>query len=152
MSRARGALAQVDFQHLQLHADLHIAAGTYARLLHTGFRTRALLVHQLFKKVISLSPTAWAQFSSGRVFNLVTSDVETLQQLSQNIMNLISSPLRIIVAMYLLYLQLGVASLVALASLILMMPIQVGVGLVCLGPNSRPRPLNGSSACTALAG
>lgn len=84
-----------------------------------------MLVHQLFKKVISLSPTAWAQYSSGRVFNMVTSDVETLQLLSQNIMNLISSPLRIIVAMFLLYFQLGVSSLVALASLILMMPIQV---------------------------
>lgn len=93
-----------------------------------GFHTRAVLVHQLFRKVIALSPTAWAQFTSGRVFNLVTSDVETLQMLSQNIMNLISSPLRIVVAMWLLYLQLGVASLVALASLILMMPIQVAHG------------------------
>ena len=86
-------------------------------------------MHQLFQKVIALSPTAWAQFSSGRVFNLVTSDVETLQLLSQNIMNLISSPTRIIVAMFLLYFQLGVSSLVALASLILMMPIQASAML-----------------------
>ena len=61
------------------------------------------------------------------MFNLVTSDVETLQLLSQSIMNIISSPLRIIVAMFLLFQQLGVASLVALASLVLMMPIQVCV-------------------------
>ena len=98
-----------------------------------------MLVHQLFKKVVALSPTAWAQFSSGRVFNLVTSDVETLQLLSQNIMNLISSPLRIIVAMYLLYFQLGVSSIVALAALILMMPMQVG--LLLLHANHGPELL-----------
>ena len=82
-------------------------------------------MHQVFLKTLSLSPGEWAHFSTGRVFNLVTSDVETLQILSQSIMNLISSPVRIIVAMVLLYLQLGVASLVALASLVLMMPVQV---------------------------
>ena len=63
-----------------------------------GFHTRAVLVHQVFLKVLSLSPAEWAHFSTGRVFNLVTSDVETLQLLSQSIMNLISSPLRIIVS------------------------------------------------------
>ena len=65
--------------------------------VRAGFHTRAVLVHQVFLKVLSLSPAEWAHFSTGRVFNLVTSDVETLQLLSQSIMNLISSPLRIIV-------------------------------------------------------
>ena len=65
--------------------------------MRAGFHTRAVLVHQVFLKVLSLSPAEWAHFSTGRVFNLVTSDVETLQLLSQSIMNLISSPLRIIV-------------------------------------------------------
>lgn len=45
--------------------------------------------------------------------------------LCQNIMGLYSSPLRIVVAMGLLYSQLGPASLVALGTLILFMPIQV---------------------------
>ena len=44
--------------------------------------------------------------------------------LCQNIMGLYSSPLRIVVAMGLLYSQLGAASLVALATLILFMPLQ----------------------------
>ena len=47
------------------------------------------------------------------------------QMLCQNIMGLYSSPLRIVVAMGLLYSQLGPASLVALGTLILFMPIQV---------------------------
>ena len=65
--------------------------------------------------------------SSGRIFNMVTSDVEMLQMLCQSIMGIISSPLRIIIAMLLLYFQLGPAALVALAVLTLMMPMQVRV-------------------------
>ena len=44
-----------------------------------GYQLRALLVHETFKKVLFLAPGARAEFSSGRVFNLVTSDAETLQ-------------------------------------------------------------------------
>ena len=47
-----------------------------------------------------------------------------VQLLCQNIMGLISSPLRIIVAMLMLYWELGPASLVALAVLLLLMPTQ----------------------------
>ena len=84
-----------------------------------------MLVHEVFDKVLYLTPSARAQFSSGRIFNLVTTDAETLQMLFQNILGVISSPFRIIGAMVMLYIQLGPSSLVALAVLILMMPVQV---------------------------
>ena len=85
-----------------------------------------MLVHEVFDKVLYLTPSARAQFSSGRIFNLVTTDAETLQMLFQNILGVISSPARIIGSMAMLYVQLGPSSLVALAVLILMMPAQVG--------------------------
>jgi len=90
-----------------------------------GYQLRSLLVHETFKKVLYISPAVRGEFSSGRVFNLVTSDAETLQLLTQNIMGLISSPLRIIVAVLMLYLELGVSSLVAIAVLVMLMPTQV---------------------------
>ena len=93
--------------------------------LSAGFRLRAMLVHEVFDKVLYLTPSARAQFSSGRIFNLVTTDAETLQMLFQNILGVISSPARIIGSMAMLYVQLGPSSLVALAVLILMMPAQV---------------------------
>lgn len=83
-------------------------------------------MHQVFKKVLRLTPTAQQQFTSGRIFNMVTSDAETLQQLCQNLLGVISSPARIIGAMVLLYIQLGPASLVALLTLLITMPIMVG--------------------------
>ena len=85
-----------------------------------------MLVHEVFDKVLYLTPSARAQFSSGRIFNLVTTDAETLQMLFQNILGVVSSPARIIGSMAMLYVQLGPSSLVALAVLILMMPAQVG--------------------------
>ena len=39
--------------------------------LVAGFRLRALLVHEVFDKVLFLTPSARARFTSGRVFNLV---------------------------------------------------------------------------------
>ena len=36
-------------------------------------------MHAVFRKVLYLAPTVRGEFSSGRVFNLVTSDAETLQ-------------------------------------------------------------------------
>lgn len=93
--------------------------------MHAGYQLRALLVHETFKKVLYIAPSARGEFSSGRVFNLVMSDAETLQLLCQNIMGLISSPLRILVAMLMLYFELGVSSIVALCVLLLLMPTQV---------------------------
>lgn len=107
---------------------IYLSTATYdlPLLFTAGFRLKALLVHQVFKKVLRLTPTAQQQFTSGRIFNMVTSDAETLQQLCQNLLGVISSPARIIGAMVLLYIQLGPASLVALLTLLITMPIMVG--------------------------
>lgn len=47
-------------------------------------------------QILFLTPSARAQFSSGRIFSHVTSDAETIYQLSTSGLGLISSPLRII--------------------------------------------------------
>lgn len=75
--------------------------------------------------MLFLTPGAQHDFTSGRIFNLVTSDAETLQQLCQNLLGVISSPARIIGAVVLLYFQLGPASLVAVVTLVILMPAQV---------------------------
>ena len=111
-----------------------------------GYQLRSLLVHETFKKVLYISPKVRGEFSSGRVFNLVTSDAETLQLLTQNIMGLMSSPLRILVAMAMLYYELGISSLVAFVVLLLLMPTQVihpflALAWSCCSRSCRPRTL-----------
>lgn len=96
----------------------------FQRVMRAGFRIRAVLIAELHRKILYLCPTDRAKFSSGRVFNFVASDSETLQILSQNLLNFISAPARIIGAMVMLYSQLGLASLVSPAALIVMVPVQ----------------------------
>ena len=63
---------------------------------HAGMRLRGVLIHEVFRKVLYLTPSERAKFSSGRIYSHVTSDVETIQQLSWSGLGIISSPLRII--------------------------------------------------------
>lgn len=51
---------------------------------------------QVHARVLSLAPSARSQFSSGRVFSLVSSDAETLSSLCMSALGLVSSPLRIL--------------------------------------------------------
>ncbi len=106
------------------------------KLCCAGFRLRSSLTHRMYNQVLTLSPQGRNMHSSGRIFNMVTSDVEMLQQLCQSIMGIVSSPLRIIIAMLLLYLQLGPSALIALAVLCLTLPLQVCVHpcLLCCPP------------------
>ena len=57
--------------------------------------------------MLRLTPSARNKFTSGFIFNLVTSDTEQIQLMCQNVMGLTSNPIRIVVAVILLYLQLG---------------------------------------------
>jgi hypothetical protein len=75
--------------------------------------------------VLVLTAGARASYSRGFIYNLVTSDADNVQMMCNQIFTLLSSPLRICVAMALLYGQLGVAAFAALGLLICVIPIQV---------------------------
>jgi ATP-binding cassette, subfamily C (CFTR/MRP), member 1 len=75
-----------------------------------------------------------ASFSRGFVYNLVTSDTDNIQQMCNQVFTLLSAPLRICVAMALLYAQLGSAAFAALALLILVIPLQVCAPSSCCPP------------------
>lgn len=92
---------------------------------NTGFHVRAMLVQRVYAKILRLAPASRARFSSGQIFNLVTTDTEQVQTLSQFALGVISSPLRIVVALYLLYGLLGPSSITALVVLVVSMPLQV---------------------------
>lgn len=64
-------------------------------------------------------------YSRGFIYNIVTNDTDAVQMTCNQIFSVVSSPLRIIVAMILLYAQLGVAAFAALVLLVAMIPAQV---------------------------
>eukprot|EP00798_Chlamydomonas_sp_ICE-L_P022904 gene22904-30080_t len=97
----------------------------FVRTTRAGLRLKAMLSAVVYDKVFSLTPASRANFTSGRIFNLISSDSETLSMLSVNCMAIISSPVRIIVAVYFLWLQLGVAAFVSVVFLLAMIPLNL---------------------------
>ncbi|MEW5304006.1 MAG: hypothetical protein WDW36_006649 [Sanguina aurantia] len=99
-----------DQQHFQL-------------VMRAGFRLKALMLSTVHQQIFALSPAARNSFTSGRIFNLISSDAETLQVVCQFGFGLISSPIRIVVATYMLQQQLGPSSLVAILGIAALIPI-----------------------------
>jgi len=85
---------------------------------------RSTLVAAIFHKSLRLTHEARKNFASGKVTNMITTDANALQQISQQLHGLWSAPFRIIVSMILLYQQLGVASLFGSLILFLLIPLQ----------------------------
>jgi ATP-binding cassette, subfamily C (CFTR/MRP), member 1 len=72
-----------------------------------------------------LTAAARSEYSRGFIYNLVTNDSDAVQMMCNQAFSLFSAPLRIIIAMFLLYRELGIAAFAALVLLICMIPAQV---------------------------
>ncbi|KAG8385226.1 hypothetical protein BUALT_Bualt03G0020100 [Buddleja alternifolia] len=96
----------------------------FQNVMRVGYRLRSTLVAAVFRKSLRLTHESRKKFLSGKVTNLMTTDAEALQQICQSLHTLWSAPFRIIVALVLLYQQLGVASLLGALLLVLLFPIQ----------------------------
>ncbi|KAG4168947.1 hypothetical protein ERO13_A12G056100v2 [Gossypium hirsutum] len=100
-----------------------------------GFRLRSTLVAAIFHKSLRLTHEVRKNFPSGRITNMITTDVNALQQVCQQVHIFWSAPFRIIGAMVLLYQQLGVAALLGSLILVLIVPLQDLAGRI-LGDES----------------
>ncbi|KAL8468610.1 hypothetical protein ACS0TY_031707 [Phlomoides rotata] len=96
----------------------------FQNVMRVGYRLRSTLVAAVFRKSLRLTHESRKSFASGKITNLMTTDAEALQQICQSLHSLWSAPFRIIVALILLYQQLGVASLLGALLLVLLFPIQ----------------------------
>ncbi|KAI3455946.1 hypothetical protein Pfo_012609 [Paulownia fortunei] len=96
----------------------------FQNVMRVGFRLRSTLVAAVFRKSLRLTHEGRKQFPSGKITNMMTTDANALQQICQQLHGLWSAPFRIIMAMVLLYQQLGVASLLGSLMLVLIFPVQ----------------------------
>lgn len=99
----------------------------FQNVMRVGFRLRSTLVAAVFRKSLRLTHESRKKFASGKITNLMTTDSEALQQICQSLHTIWSAPLRITVALVLLYQQLGVAALLGALMLVLMFPVQTYV-------------------------
>ncbi|KAL3322636.1 hypothetical protein AABB24_039965 [Solanum stoloniferum] len=96
----------------------------FQNVMRVGFRMRSTLVAAIFHKSVRLTLEDRKQFPSGKITNMITTDANALQQVCQQLHVLWSAPFRIVIAMVLLYQQLGLASLLGALMLVLMIPMQ----------------------------
>uniref|UniRef100_A0A453CZD4 ABC transporter C family member 2 n=1 Tax=Aegilops tauschii subsp. strangulata TaxID=200361 RepID=A0A453CZD4_AEGTS len=96
----------------------------FQNVMRTGFRLRSTLIAAVFRKSLRLTNDSRKKFASGRITNLISTDAESLQQVCQQLHSLWSAPFRIVIAMVLLYAQLGPAALLGALMLALLIPIQ----------------------------
>jgi ATP-binding cassette subfamily C (CFTR/MRP) protein 1 len=93
-------------------------------VMTTGLQVRGVMISTVFDKAMILSQRGRKGRSTGKMTNLVSSDAENLQTTCQNLNTIWSAPLRIIVAMYLLYYELSWAALLGFLLLVVSIPIQ----------------------------
>ncbi|XP_049372840.1 ABC transporter C family member 12-like isoform X2 [Solanum verrucosum] len=96
----------------------------FQNVMRVGFRMRSTLVAAIFRKSVRLTLEDRKQFPSGKITNMITTDANALQQVCQQLHVIWSAPFRIVIAMVLLYQQLGLASLLGALMLVLMIPMQ----------------------------
>ncbi|XP_059280884.1 ABC transporter C family member 12-like isoform X2 [Lycium ferocissimum] len=96
----------------------------FQNVMRVGFRMRSTLVASIFRKSVRLTLEGRKRFPSGKITNMITTDANALQQVCQQLHVLWSAPFRIVIAMVLLYQQLGLASLLGDLMLVLMIPMQ----------------------------
>ncbi|KAJ4837828.1 Multidrug resistance-associated protein 9 [Turnera subulata] len=92
-----------------------------------AFRLKSTLIGAIFRKSLRLSQEGRKNFSSGKLANMITTDTNVLQDMCEDLHGVWSLPFRIVIAMVLLYQQLGIASLLGSLVLLLLLFIQTFV-------------------------
>ncbi|DBA04380.1 TPA: hypothetical protein N0F65_002142 [Lagenidium giganteum] len=87
-----------------------------------GMRVRSAVCTAVYQKSLVLSASARQKKTTGEITNLMSIDAQRLQELSTYINSVWYSIFQISVSCYLLYRQLGVATLAGIAVIVLMLP------------------------------
>jgi ATP-binding cassette subfamily C (CFTR/MRP) protein 1 len=109
VGQAIGALAEA--QYLQY-------------VMRVGMNVRTVLITAIFQKSMIIDNETRQKISTGKINNLMSADTEAIQNLLQNFHQIWSAPFRIIVALILLYVELGWPALLGCSLLLTLLPLQ----------------------------
>ncbi|OQR74446.1 multidrug resistance-associated protein 1-like [Tropilaelaps mercedesae] len=97
------------------------------RIYLIGMRVRSAVIHAIYTKTLGLSGPARNQFTTGEIVNLMSVDTQRIMD-QMHMMNMLwSIPLQIGICIYMLWQQLGIATLGGIFVMILLMPINAVV-------------------------
>ncbi|RWR72400.1 ABC transporter C family member 3-like protein isoform X1 [Cinnamomum micranthum f. kanehirae] len=100
----------------------------FFKLQQIGMRARAELTAMLYKKALSLSSRSRQSYTSGEIINFMTVDAERVEDFSWYIHDLWMVPIQVLLALVILYKNLGLASVAALVASVLVMLANVPLG------------------------
>jgi ABC-type transport system involved in cytochrome bd biosynthesis fused ATPase/permease subunit len=96
--------------------------------MQIGFHICSTLIAAVFQKSLHLTQAGRKRFTVGKITNIMTTDVDALQQICPQVHALLwSAPIQIVVVISILYQQLGIASVFASIVLLGMFPVQAHI-------------------------
>ncbi|XP_054155816.1 ATP-binding cassette sub-family C member 3-like, partial [Oppia nitens] len=95
----------------------------------TCLRIKSCLTSAVYRKSLVLSNSAKRRTPTGEIVNIMAIDCQRISDETVNLITILSNPIQLIIAVYLLYLQLGVATFVGLSYMLVSLIINVLVGL-----------------------
>ncbi|XP_037669575.1 multidrug resistance-associated protein 1 isoform X1 [Choloepus didactylus] len=103
-------------QTLVLHQYFHIC-------FVSGMRVKSAVVGAVYRKALVITNSARKSSTVGEIVNLMSVDAQRFMDLATYLNMVWSAPLQVILALYLLWLNLGPSVLAGLAVMILMVPV-----------------------------
>ncbi|KAK1259372.1 ABC transporter C family member 3 [Acorus gramineus] len=100
----------------------------FFRLQQVNIRVRAVLVTMIYKKGLKLSSQSRQGRTSGEIINIMSVDADRIGLFSWYMHDLWMIPIQVILALLILYKNLGLASLATLAATILIMLVNFPLG------------------------
>ncbi|KAJ3075108.1 Canalicular multispecific organic anion transporter 2 [Podochytrium sp. JEL0797] len=113
-----------------LNALLNVLMGVqmWITSMSVGYQIRSSLCSAIFRKSMVLTNTSRQSTSTGQINNMMAADTNHIMWFITMIFSPLGIPVKISLAIYLLWQQLGVACLGGLAVIILAIPLQAWIG------------------------
>ncbi|XP_022645623.1 canalicular multispecific organic anion transporter 2-like isoform X2 [Varroa jacobsoni] len=100
------------------------------RLYRISMQVRSAIIHAIYVKALTLSGYARGQYTTGEIVNLMSVDTQRIMD-QVNMMNMLwSIPLQIGISIWMLWQQLGIATLGGVFVMILLMPVNAVVTIL----------------------
>ncbi|XP_052824006.1 ATP-binding cassette sub-family C member 10 isoform X2 [Octopus bimaculoides] len=87
------------------------------------FKVRAAIITTLYKKVLSVNNVLMSEFSAGKIVNFMSTDTDRIVNFCVSFHQLWSLPLKVAIALFLLYQQIGLSFLAGLTFTLVIIPV-----------------------------
>nr|XP_042911624.1 multidrug resistance-associated protein 1-like [Parasteatoda tepidariorum] len=90
---------------------------------YAGAQMKSALMNAVYRKNFLLSPVARKEFTSGSISNLLSVDIQRLTYFTYYCADLLTSPIRIVIILVIMWQYIGIATLGGLAVIIILLPV-----------------------------